>query len=52
MKPLSIFDPNSDRVTRGGCWSFPSRLASAAYRFRWTSSSRYTTRGFRLYLEV
>ena len=52
MKPLSMLDPNSDRVSRGGGWSYSMLLARVAYRYRWQPSNRYSILGFRLYLEV
>ena len=52
MKPISMFDPNSDRVFRGGSWSLPSRYSRVAIRISWTASGRDTILGFRLYMGV
>ena len=47
MKPLPIFDPNSDRVVRGGSWSNSMLLARVAYRNWRPPSFRSSIRGFR-----
>ena len=47
MKPLPIFDPNSDRVFRGGCWYSSMPIARVASRGWWTTSFRYSFLGFR-----
>ena len=52
MKPLSMFDPNSDRVFRGGSWPFSGQDAHVAYHYRRTPRTRYSYLGFRLHLEV
>ena len=48
MKPISLLDPNSGRVLRGGSWYTPSQFARVAYRHRWPPSDRYSYLGFRL----
>ena len=52
MKPLSMPDTDSDRVTRGGSWYDSMRFARVAYRSGGTPSARGSDLGFRLYLEV
>ena len=47
MKPLSIFDPNSDRVDRGGSWYDSLQFARVANRGRWPPRTRYSNLGFR-----
>ena len=49
MKPISMFDPNSDREIRGGGWLIPSLLARVAGRSRWSASYRNSIFGFRLF---
>ena len=52
MKPISMFDPNSDRVYRGGSWYYSMPDARVANRGRRPPSFRFSFLGFRLYLEV
>ena len=52
MKPISMPDTDSDRVARGGCWYYSMLLARVAPRYWWSTSSRGSFLGFRLYLEV
>ena len=47
MKPLSILDPNSDRVLRGGCWYNSMQSARVASRYGRPPSYRYSVLGFR-----
>ena len=52
MKPISLLDPNSDRVSRGGSWGDSVLFARVAYRYGWPPSTRLSILGFRLHLEV
>ena len=52
MKPISMFDPNSDRVFSGGSWYDPSQYARVACRDWWSASDRAAYLGFRLCLAV
>ena len=48
MKPISMFDPNSDRVLRGGSWGDDPSLARVANRYRITPGYRDINLGVRL----
>ena len=48
MKPISMFDPNSDRVFSGGSWLNSMQIARVAYRGRRPPSTRDCHLGFRL----
>ena len=48
MKPLSMFDPKSDRVFRGGSWSRIPSFARVAVRVRFSPGYRDDALGFRL----
>ena len=48
MKPISMFDPNSDQVVRGKSWYFTPSFARVANRFGNTPGSRNYILGFRL----
>ena len=48
MKPISMFDPNSDRVFRGGSWFLDPSDARVALRFGYSPGYRGSTLGFRL----
>ena len=48
MKPISMFDPNSERVDRGGSWSFIPSFARVADRLGGTPVDRGYYLGFRL----
>ena len=49
MKPISMFDPNSFRVFRGGCWHDSVRFARVAYRAEGPASYHRNDLGFRLF---
>ena len=48
MKPISLLDPNSDRVYRGGSWGLSMQFARVAYRSGRPPSIRLGILGFRL----
>ena len=52
MKPISLLDPNSVRVYRGGCWYDSMLFARVASPLGGPPSYRFGNLGFRLYIGV
>ena len=48
MKPISMFDPNSVRVDRGGSWYSSMLFARVALRNGWATGTCLGNVGFRL----
>ena len=52
MKPISMFDPNSYRVSSGGRWGYCASSVRVADRLGYSPSVRNAALGFRPYWNV
>ena len=52
MKPISMFDTDTYRVSLGGGWGNAPSDTRLSYRGRFTPGTRISNLGFRLYMGV